>query len=496
MYNIKFIYLYSEKVPPAMFAKIMRPSVAGQWIMSVPENSLRSLFTRYDLLQSITGANPNQSGRNTRKLIVRDLDFGRLVAIDDSARGWSAATEMFYVNGEGELTLASSAKEGLSWSYSVSTVIERYETMVRTYGRPPATVIPVQQVVKSKAPQVGQQPTPGKDNLTYAAQLQEMTKAQRWQARKDLIGKGSASPFPDAQIAAKRLAANNIAVEKAKLAENVYKTVDPLKATPGVPEGWTDISNDDAVLKKLGLEKEMLFDKNKSPDFLSRLYQPDPNVFGNDMNPTLVFRGSRAPGLASGKEILTWFRSWFTDEEGGKLIENGADWANNGAQGVGLSSEYYKKAVRLGDRLAKSGQNIDIAGHSLGGGLASATSIASGKPGWTFNAAGLNSGTVEKYGGSLLGSPDNIQAYRVNGELLTKIQEVNLSADAGIIKEFGPGGLLLKEEISALSPNAAGIPHDLSGGAGGALDRHGIDQAIHCIEQQKDEDISIIRSRL
>jgi hypothetical protein len=71
-----------------------------------------------------------------------------------------------------------------------------------------------------------------------------MTKAERWQARKDLIAKGSNSLYPDAQIAAKRLAANNIAVEKAKLAENVYKTVNPLETTPGVPEGWKDISND------------------------------------------------------------------------------------------------------------------------------------------------------------------------------------------------------------------------------------------------------------
>ena len=51
--------------------------------------------------------------------------------------------------------------------------------------------------------------------------------------------------------------------------------------------------------------------------------------------------------------------------------------------------------------------------------------MGSGKAGWTFNAAGLNAGTVEKYGGKILGSTDNIQAYRVEGELLTKIQEVN-----------------------------------------------------------------------
>jgi hypothetical protein len=54
--------------------------------------------------------------------------------------------------------------------------------------------------------------------------------------------------------------------------------------------------------------------------------------------------------------------------------------------------------------------------------------MASGKAGWTFNAAGLNSSTVAKYGGNI-GSADNIQAYRVEGELLTKVQEVNLWED-------------------------------------------------------------------
>ncbi|BFO09313.1 hypothetical protein GGER_18230 [Serratia rubidaea] len=79
-------------------------------------------------------------------------------------------------------------------------------------------------------------------------------------------------------------------------------------------------------------------------------------------------------------------------------IKNINDWVNNGAQGMGANSEYYEKAVKIGDRIFKY-PNVDIAGHSLGGGMASAASIAGGKPAWTFNAAGLNSGTVEKYGG-------------------------------------------------------------------------------------------------
>ena len=488
MYNLKFVYLFSENVSPALFAKIIRPSVAGQWIMSVPDNSLRSLFTRYDLLHSITGANPYQSGRDTRKLIVQDLDIGRIVAIDESFRNWSSVTEIFYINADGRLQAASLT--GLGW-YPVSTIVDRYETMVRTYGARPAPTVLPKQVVKSKAAQVPDEATPGKDGKTYASQLQQMTKAERWQARKDLIAKGSNSLYPDAQIAATRLAANNIAVEKAKLAENVYKTVNPLETTPEVPEGWKDISNDDALLRKYGLNKSMLFDDDTSPNFLARVYQPKPEVFGTDMNPTVVFRGSREPGFASFSDNV------YSLVTKGELapVQNGADWSNNFSQGMGMASEYYKKAVSIGKELARSGQNIDIAGHSMGGGLASATSMASGKAGWTFNASGLNAGTVEKYGGKILGSTDNIQAYRVDGELLTRIQEVNPWEDLKMMKGHVPSWIL-KEEISALSPNAAGIPHDLAGGTGSALDRHGINQAIDCIEQQKDEDISIIGSRL
>ncbi|WP_243690515.1 phospholipase, partial [Cronobacter sakazakii] len=354
-------------------------------------------------------------------------------------------------------------------------IIVRYGSMVRVYRTlPPPTVRPTQ-VVKSKAAAGPELATPGKDMKQTAAQLKAMTKAERWQARKDLISKGNNSIYPDAQIAAKRLADNNIAVEKAKLAENIYKTTNPLQATPDVPEGWKDISNDVDALNKFGLKKNMLYDNEEAPDFLARVYQPDTAVFGNDMNPTLVFRGSRAPEFVSMSEP----------------IKNIADWSNNGAQGLGMESAYYRKAVNLGNILAKSGQNIDVAGHSLGGGLASATSMASGKPGWTFNAAGLHSSTVEKYGGSILGKTDDIQAYRVEGELLTKVQEVNVWEDLKSMEGL-PVPTLLKEGVSAFAPNAAGIPHDLPGGTGGALDRHGIGQAINCIEQQKDEDIAII----
>ena len=82
----------------------------------------------------------------------------------------------------------------------------------------------------------------------------------------------------------------------------------------------------------------------------------------------------------------------------------------------------------------------------------------SGKPGWTFNAAGLNSSTVEKYGGSLVGREDIINAYRVKGEVLTRLQEVDLRQD--FIDVNGNLALLAaKEKLSSHLPDAVGVKH-------------------------------------
>lgn len=245
----------------------------------------------------------------------------------------------------------------------------------------------------------------------------------------------------------------------------------------------------------------MLFDRDESPDFLARVYQPDSTVFGKEMNPTVVFRGSRAPEFPEG--IGSAAKKAIKGDLSG--IKNVNDWINNGAQGMGANSEYYKMAINIGESISKT-PSIDISGHSLGGGMASAASMTSGKPAWTFNAAGLHRGTVGKYGAEMIGSAKNIQAYRVEGELLTTLQEVNNESDYELIKNALPNSLqkpwgvalpfTLKEWSSLAVPDAAGIPHTLAGGTGTLLDKHGIDQTIKLIEDQKDEDVATIRGRI
>lgn len=90
--------------------------------------------------------------------------------------------------------------------------------------------------------------------------------------------------------------------------------------------------------------------------------------------------------------------------------------------------------------------------------------------------------------------------------MLTSVQEVNNEQDYELIKNALPESLqkpwgvalpfTLKEWGSLAAPDAVGIQHILSGGTGSLLDKHGIDQTIKLIENEKDDDIAIIRSRI
>lgn len=78
---------------------------------------------------------------------------------------------------------------------------------------------------------------------------------------------------------------------------------------------------------------------------------------------------------------------------------------------------------------------------------------------------------------------------------MTKLQEVDLWEDAKDL-QFYPPAVMAKERLSMLAPDAVGVKHTLSGGTGSLLDKHGIDQAIQCIENEKDDDIATIKGRI
>lgn len=104
------------------------------------------------------------------------------------------------------------------------------------------------------------------------------------------------------------------------------------------------------------------------------------------------------------------------------------DWGANVQQGVGLLSTQHAQAIGLAQAVAASvgSDNLVLTGHSLGGGLASTASVATGVPAVTFNAAGVHPNTVQF--ATDLGHGDGglttgqIRNYHVRGEVLTTLQ--------------------------------------------------------------------------
>lgn len=201
----------------------------------------------------------------------------------------------------------------------------------------------------------------------------------------------------------------------AGLAEDVYNDA------PKPPAGYHAASG--AELTRLGLTPEMLDDGRS--DFSAQVY------VGPGDRTVIAFRGSQS------KE----------------------DWKNDIQQGVGLKSEYYNRAIDIGQRVARSGVAVTFTGHSLGGGLASAAAVASGGRADTFNAAGITSGTLDAArsadraaGGD--GKGAQVNAYYDTGDPLSKFQDSNALED-GVLG--GLGGFILGGPLGGI----------LGGGLGG-----------------------------
>lgn len=93
-------------------------------------------------------------------------------------------------------------------------------------------------------------------------------------------------------------------------------------------------------------------------------------------------------------------------------------------QGLGLFDPQFAAAITIGESLAQIqviANGLVTTGHSLGGGLAAAASIAGGITGDTFNAAGLHSNTL-----AMINNPNSplVDAFYIDWDLLSLVQDV------------------------------------------------------------------------
>jgi Protein of unknown function (DUF2974) len=124
-------------------------------------------------------------------------------------------------------------------------------------------------------------------------------------------------------------------------------------------------------------------------------------------------------GTGAGAQYVVAFRGSTSDK---------TDWISNLQQSAGVRSDHYNRALALGERIARSGNaNVTLTGHSLGGGLASAAAIASGRPAQTFNAAGLSDATIRSATQARtavgVAGAGAVSAFYIRGEVLSAIQD-------------------------------------------------------------------------
>lgn len=278
-------------------------------------------------------------------------------------------------------------------------------------------------------------------------------KAARRAQRMELVD-ASLSACPEHAAEAARLRQDMDQVEHARLAKHVYLKYDPnvpddLKAPP---PGFLDVTDEE--LASLGIKPEDLAPRDTA--FRAAVYKKDPLVWGADAKPAyeLAFRGST-------------------------LAEE--DWKNNFAQNANRESSYYQRAVGIGNSLGDSRQanNVQIIGHSLGGGLASAAQGGSGSIATTFNSAGLHPETVRRYStlpDRVQAEADKILAYQVKGEVLTSTQE------QGLMSMFANPAV---GQRSVVPPVSEAVSSD---------DRHSMDEVIAAIEARKTQDESTLKA--
>lgn len=158
---------------------------------------------------------------------------------------------------------------------------------------------------------------------------------------------------------------------------------------PKAPPGYRNAT--DAELNAMGVDRKML----DSPI--------DPKTGKPSQFRAVVFMGN------NGQPPLVAFRGSQSMDDFTKA---------NIPQARGQETFHYTQAQNIANRINNSpmGKGANFTGHSLGGGLASAASRATGNPATTFNAAGLHDKTV------LNSHPSQIDAVYVKGEMLRTLQ--------------------------------------------------------------------------
>ncbi len=272
-------------------------------------------------------------------------------------------------------------------------------------------------------------------------------------------------------------------LSKLKHTRALAELADQGRTPIGTPvDGWIEISRNEIELEKLGFKPRHFTDFQTS-NVQARIFKPDPTVFGentNEMKAVVVFPPSRLPNMSS-------FKDFWDSLDGVK-----DDWlVSNKSQAFGEKTPAYNYAIALGKVIREEGtaDKIECTGTSLAGGLCATFSMTSGAKATSFNPPGLHENTINVIDKPIM---NNIEVYRINGEVLTNLQNRNNGMNEDLSWWEWKG--LAINSIGDVIPEANyGNIHELPEQKGTFSD-HGIENVKEALDKQIVEQETEIKS--
>ena len=158
------------------------------------------------------------------------------------------------------------------------------------------------------------------------------------------------------------------------------------------------------------------------------------------------------------------------------------DWRGNARQNLGAHSEHYRMAI---ERVAVQSEASKFVGHSLGGGLAHASSLATRSDAITFNAAALDRNTQDQYRIGRRESTNVINIHTRSDGLTdfqsSRVRRGSLSSGEDI-RIPDPRNRKMHPHVSDLKVGPFPIPVPLESRRGFQLRMHPMDAVIQSIK--------------
>ena len=163
-----------------------------------------------------------------------------------------------------------------------------------------------------------------------------------------------------------------------------------------------------------GKEYDVLYSNYEFSRTTDKKGQPASSISGGRISVTIESTDDTST-------IEAMLNSQFKLVEGKIVYKKSKEWTDdNMKQGLGMGSEQYEKSIDIAKRVNRNkpkDKQLTIAGHSLGGGLATAAGAATGSKTYAFCPAGVHPNTYKMYG---VKNPDTskVHTYYSNQDFL------------------------------------------------------------------------------